>query len=249
MSKKLEGKVALVTGGSRGIGAATARALAEAGANVAISYTAAAEKAEAVARELEGLGVGAAAFLNDQADLVSNLHLMDLVIRRFGRLDILVNNAGVVSRGVIGDPEFNTAATTKLYEINLLGVVSLIRAASKLMAESGRIITVGSCVASRPAFAGLADYAATKAAIVGYTKGAARDLAPRNITVNVVQPGPIATEMNPESGAHADALQGATVLNRYGTAEEVAAGIVFLASPEASFITGAVLDIDGGWSL
>jgi NAD(P)-dependent dehydrogenase (short-subunit alcohol dehydrogenase family) len=188
MAKSLAGKVALVTGGSRGIGAASARALADEGANVAISYVASADKAEAVVKELKAKGVQARAFKADQASSSEVDQLVKDVARHFGRLDILVNNAGVVVNGAVDDSNNDTAAFERQDAINVHGVVTAIRAASKLMGEGGRIVTIGSGIATRATFPGLADYAATKAAIVGYSKGAARDLGPRGITVNVLQP-------------------------------------------------------------
>jgi NAD(P)-dependent dehydrogenase (short-subunit alcohol dehydrogenase family) len=189
MTKTLTGKVALVTGGSRGIGAASARALADEGANVAISYVASADKAEAVVKELKARGVEARAFKADQASTPEVDRLVKDVAKHFGRLDILVNNAGVAINGAVDDPESNVTALDRQDAINVHGVVVAIRAASKLMEEGGRIITIGSGIASRATFPGMADYAATKAAVVGYSKGAARDLGPRGITVNVLQPG------------------------------------------------------------
>ena len=247
-TKKLTGKVALVTGGSRGIGAATARALAEDGADVAISYAASADKAEAIVTELKSKGVRAAAFKADQAVATQVEGLVQAVVKHFGQLDILVNNAGVFVTGAVDHPANNLAEFDRQYAVNVGGVVAAIRAASKVMSEGGRIISVGSGLATRAGYPGLADYTATKIAIVGYTKGAARDLAPRKITVNVVQPGAVDTDMNPASSDFATVLNVATALGRYGRSEEIAAAIAFLASPGASYITGTTLDVDGGFN-
>ena len=248
MSRTLEGKVALVTGGSRGIGAATARALAAEGADVAITYVASADKAQAVVRELEAGGVMAAAFRADQADPAQVEDAVHSVVDRFGRLDILVNNAGVAAMGTIDDLNRGAADFDRQFAINVGGVAAAVRAAARVMGPGGRIVTVGSVSGDRTSFPGIADYAATKAAVAGYTRGWARDLGPKGITINVVQPGPTDTDMNPATGELAATLKPSTALGRYGRPEEVAAAIVFLASPAASYITGTTLDVDGGFN-
>lgn len=246
MKYEFKGKVALVTGASRGIGAAIAKRLAQEGANVAISYSTSKEKAEAVVIELEQNGIQAAAFKADQGDMGQVEDLIKAAVKRFGRLDILVANAGIFVGGAIDDPSIDVSALMRQYAINVTGVITAVRTAVKYMGEGSRIILIGSTNGTRVPFSAMADYSGTKTALIGYARGWARDLGPRNITVNVIQPGPIDTDMNQEDGELAKLLKPNLALGRYGKVEEVAAAVVFIASQEASFITGTILTVDGG---
>jgi 3-oxoacyl-[acyl-carrier protein] reductase len=249
MSKELTGKVALVTGSSRGIGAAIARTLADDGADVAISYSASADKAKAVVNDLLEKGVRAHAFKADQADAKAVEALVKSVVERFGRLDILVNNAGVFVTGQVHDRANNLAELDRLFAVNVGGVAAAVRAAAPLMGEGGRIISIGSVVGDATPWPGASDYSASKGAVAAYTRGWARDLGPKGITVNNVQPGPIDTDMNPAANGEFANLQNTkTALGRYGKPEEVAAAVAFLASPSAAYITGATLNVDGGFN-
>ncbi len=250
MNGTLSGKVALITGGSRGLGAAVAAALAAQGADIAISYVASEKKAAAVVESLEAKGVRAVAIKTDQGDPTASEPLVRKVVETLGGLDILVNNAAVAWQGkTLDDPEIDNAAMDRQWMINTLGVIANIRAAAKVLPEGGRIISVGSGLGTRVAFPGTTDYAASKAAIVGYSKGAARDLGRRNITVNVVQAGMMDTEMAAGSrGKLPPIIMESHAIQRFAEVGEVAAAIVFLAGPDAGFITGSVIDVNGGFT-
>ena len=247
-AKKLSGKVALVTGGSRGIGAAIANALADDGADVAISYAASADKAAAVVKELLAKGVRAHAFKADQADAQQVAGLVNAVVDRFGKLDILVNNAGVFANAPVDVRTNNLDELERLFAVNVGGVAAAVRTAAPLMASGGRIISIGSVAGDTSPFPGVADYSATKGAVAAYTRGWARDLGPKGITVNTVQPGPVDTDMAPKEGELADGLKARTAHGRYGKVEEVAAAVSFLAGPDAGYITGTTLNVDGGFN-
>ena len=248
MSKTLKGKVALVTGGSRGIGAAIAKKLAEDGADVAISYSASADKANQVVKEIEAKGVRGAAFKADQAKTKEVEALVESVVKRFGRLDILVNNAGVFVTSQVHERANNQVELDHLFAVNVSGVAAAVRAASGVIGDGGRIISIGSVVGEQSPFPGIADYSATKAALLGYTRGWARDLGPKGITVNDVQPGPIDTDMNPADGEQAAGQAQATALGRYGKPEDIADMVAHLAGDGGRYITGASFLVDGGFA-
>jgi 3-oxoacyl-[acyl-carrier protein] reductase len=251
MSNELRGKVALVTGGSRGLGAATARALADQGADVALTYVASAGKAEAVVEQLKARGVRAVAIQSDQADPAAPTQLVDAVMGHFGKLDILVNNAAIAVQGkTVDDRELDTIHLDRQWLINVMGAVATTRAAAPVLTDGGRIIFIGSLLGTHVPFPGVADYAGSKAAIAGYAKGVARDLGGRNITVNVIQPGIMPTDM---AAAVKDNLPEAVMnlhpIRRIATLEEVSALVCYLAGPNGGYITGGVIDVAGGLSI
>ena len=241
---KLSKKVALVTGGSRGIGAAIAKRLAADGASVAITYTKGADAAAAVVKAIEGAGGKAVAIQADAADAHAVKSAVEKAVAALGKLDVLVNNAGTA----IPKPfeETTLEELDRVIDVNVRGVFVATQAALKHMNDGGRIIMIGSCVGERMMTPGLVPYSATKGAVKMFTQGLSREVGSRGITVNNVQPGPIDTDLNPAAGDWAAPQKAATALNRYGSVDEVAALVAFVAGPESSYITGANLTVDGG---
>ena len=244
MSKKLEGKIALVTGGSRGIGAAIAKRLAADGANVAITYTQGADAAASVVKEIGRAGGRAIAIQADAADADASKAAVEETVAAFGRLDVLVNNAGTAIPKRF--EETTLEELDRLIDVNVRGTLVATQAALKHMKNGGRIIMIGSSVGERVMVPGLVPYSATKGAVKMFTQGLSREVGSRGITVNNIQPGPIDTELNPAAGDWAVPQKANTALDRYGHVEEVAALVAFVAGPEASYITGANLTVDGG---
>ena len=244
MSKKLEGKIALITGGSRGIGAAIAKRLAADGANVAITYTKGVEAAASVVKEIERAGGKAIAIQADAADAAAGKAAVEKTVASFGRLDVLVNNAGTAIPKTF--EETTLEELDRMIDINVRGVFVATQAALKHMNDGGRIIMIGSAVGERVLVPGLVPYSATKGAVKMFTQGLSRELGSRGITVNNVQPGPIDTDLNPAAGDWAVPQKAATALDRYGHVDEVAALVAFVAGSESSYITGANLTVDGG---
>lgn len=241
---ELTKKVALVTGGSRGIGAGIAKRLAREGASVAITYTRGGDAAAAVVKEIENGGGKAIAIQADAADADAVTAAVEKAVATFGRLDVLVNNAGTAIPKAFEDTTLEEM--DRVININIRGVFIATKAALKHMNDGGRIINIGSCVGERMMTPGLAAYSATKGAVKMFTQGLSRELGARGITVNNVQPGPIDTDLNPAAGDWAQPQVANTALKRYGHVDEVAALVSFVASPEAAYITGANLTVDGG---
>jgi 3-oxoacyl-[acyl-carrier protein] reductase len=244
MARKLEGKRALVTGGSRGIGAAIAKRLAADGASVAITYAKDADAASAVVKTIERDGGKAIAIQADAAATEAVRGAVEKAVATFGRLDVLVNNAGTAIPKKF--EETTLEELDRIIDINIRGVFVTTQAALKHMNDGGRIIMIGSCVGERVLTPGLVPYSATKGAVKMFTQGLSREVGNRSITVNNIQPGPIDTDLNPAAGDWAAPQKAVTALDRYGSVDEVAALVSFVASPEASYITGANLTVDGG---
>ncbi|MFF9151676.1 SDR family oxidoreductase [Streptomyces sp. NPDC014846] len=240
----LNGRTALVTGGSRGIGAATALRLAQEGADVAVTYVRGKNAAEEVVRAVDALGRRAVALRADSADAEEAAGAVDRAAEALGRLDVLVNNAATGLMGPLED--MSLADVDQLLAVNVRGVFLTSQAAAAVMTSGGRIITVGSCVTQRVPGPGATLYAMSKSAVIGLTKALARELGGRGITANAVHPGPIDTDMNPADGPYAPAQAAMTALGRFGTAAEVASLVAHLAGPEAAYVTGAEFSVDGG---
>ncbi len=244
--KRLENKVALVTGGSRGMGAAIVEKLASEGADIVFTYSKSKERADEVVARVTSHGRKAIAIQANNAVAADILYAVDSTIQQFGRIDILVNNAGMYQYKLLED--YTLEDYDLMMAVNTKAVFVASQAAAKYMEAGGRIITIGSNMAERLASPGGLLYSMSKSALLGLNKGLARDLGGKGITANLVQPGPIDTEMNPADSAHAPALASFTALGRYGKTEEIASLVSFLAGPESSFITGTTQTIDAGFN-
>jgi len=243
---KLSGKVALVTGASRGIGAAIAQRLASEGAAVAITYSSSPQQAEQVVSSIRRDGGQAIAIRADAADPKAVVNAITHTVQSLGKLDILVNNAAIAAMAPID--EFKMEDYERSIAVNVTSVFVAVKEAAKHMKSGGRIITIGSVNSDYVPVPGLSVYALTKGAVASFTRGVARDLGPRGITVNNIQPGPVDTDMNPASGAFADTMRTYMASGRYGKVSEVAGLVAYLASDDAAFVTGANIKIDGGFS-
>lgn len=241
----LAGKSALITGGSRGIGAAIVLRLAKEGADVAFTYSSSTEQANRLVDQIKESGGNAIAIKADAADQDSVRKAVQQTAQHFGKIDILVNNAGIIVLGPITD--IKEEDFQRILAVNVHSVFTATQESVRHMPDGGRIIHIGSVNSDRMPFVGGSVYALTKGAIFSFTKGLARDLGPRNITVNNIQPGPVDTDANPASGPFAETMLSLMALKRYGKGEEIAGMVSYLAGPEAGYITGASLLIDGGF--
>ncbi|MFI0806944.1 SDR family NAD(P)-dependent oxidoreductase [Streptomyces echinatus] len=242
----LTGKVALVTGGSRGIGAAIAKRLADAGAAVALTYVQAEDQAREVAKRIEADGGRAAVVRADLTRPDDAAEAVEQTVRELGGIDILVNNAGFLSYGPLD--EVTVEHLDQVLAVDVRSVFLAAQAAARHMRDGGRIISVGSCFNGRVPAGNFVLQATAKTALIGLTKGLARELGPRGITATVVDPGPIDTDMNPADGDSADWQRSLTALGRYGEAEDIAAAVAYLAGPGGRYITGTALAVDGGYT-
>ncbi|MFI9160184.1 3-oxoacyl-ACP reductase family protein [Kitasatospora aureofaciens] len=246
MSNELTGKVALVTGGSRGIGAAVAQRLAAEGAAVALTYVRAEEQARTVVKEIEAAGGRAVAIRADLVEPEAATRAVEETVRQLGGIDVLVNNAGFLTYGPLD--EVSVEELDRVLAVDVRSVFLAAQAAVRHMGEGGRIISIGSCFNGRVPGANFVLQATAKTALVGLTKGLARELGPRGITATVVDPGPIDTDMNPADGDSAAFQRSLTALDRFGEAEDIAAAVAFLAGPGGRYVTGTALAVDGGYT-
>ncbi|MGV9816937.1 SDR family NAD(P)-dependent oxidoreductase [Nocardia xishanensis] len=244
---ELTGKVALVTGGSRGIGAAISQRLADAGAAIALTYVQAVDQARAVAEQIEANGGRATVIQADLARPETAAEAVEQVVREFGRIDILVNNAGFLAYGPLA--EVSAADLDRVLAVDIRSVFLAAQAAARHMGDGGRIISIGSCFNGRVPGSNFVLQATAKSALIGLTKGLARELGPRGITATVVDPGPIDTDMNPADGETADFQRSLTALGRYGEAEDIAAAVAYLAGAGGRYVTGTALAVDGGYTI
>jgi len=242
----LTGKIAIVTGGSRSIGAAIAKRLAADGATVAITYNASPDRAEAVVQEIVAAGGQAVALAADAGNPEAVRAAIAEVAQRFGKIDILVNNAGISLLGAPEDIAFEDFQ--RILAVNVTGVFVATQQALKHMGQGGRIIHIGSSMVQFAAFATASVYTLSKGALTGFSRGLVRDLGPRGITVNTVHPGPTDSDMNPADGPIADFLRPNIAMGRYGEGKDVASAVAYLASADAGFVTGAELIVDGGFT-
>lgn len=240
----LDGKIALVTGGSRGIGATTATRLAGDGATVALTYNSSPDRAEKVVRAIEEAGGKAIAIAANTADTADITAAVDQTVADLGGLDILVNNAGIFPYGMI--EEYSLTDYEHTMAVHVRAVFVAVQAATRHMGEGGRVISIGSSLVDRVPAPGISLYSMSKSALVGFTKGLSRDLGPRGITANVVHPGSTDTEMNPADGEGADDERALTALGRYGSTADIAAMVAYLAGPDGAYITGTAITVDGG---
>jgi 3-oxoacyl-[acyl-carrier protein] reductase len=247
MDTILDGKVAFVTGGGRGIGAAVALRLAQDGADVVLTYVHNTDRATGVIEEIKAIGRRALALRADSADAAAVTAAVDEAVAEFGRLDILVNNAGAFLIGALeelGLPEFDHTVA-----VNVRAPFAAAKAAAGHMTDGGRIINIGSNVAERLPFPGFTLYSMSKTALIGLTKGLGRELGPRGITVNLVNPGPTDTELSPADGPNADTIRGFTAIGRYATPADIASAVAFLARDDSRNLTGATINVDGGFTI
>ncbi|TDW48112.1 3-oxoacyl-[acyl-carrier protein] reductase [Flavobacterium sp. 270] len=244
---KLKNKTALVTGGSRGIGEGIVRELAAQGANVIFTYVSSDEKAAQLVKEIESLGVTVKAIKADTGNK-QNIEMAIQSAAELGKIDILVNNAGLFINGTVDDQSVDVSEYDRQWNVNVFGVAHTVRSILPFLNDGGRIITIGSTGASRSPYPGMGDYVATKAALSAYTRSWARDLGSRNITVNIIQPGLINTDMNPSDGPFSDHMLQAVALGRYGQPKDIGVAAAFLASDDAQYITGTTINVDGGQS-